>query len=166
MTSEASSRSRGKQIEDVATELAGHVAAAIAATNPGSDPPEVHVTGSLSGQDASGELDAEAANTITGSVSIVISYNATKYGLSGTLPGSDDQDAYIFTLTMQRENEPEPTELAKFTYAASDNWSVSVTVPRWQVTSTFVIEEISATVTKLPAPPPGPAGESADALPA
>jgi len=141
------------------TELARQVASAIAEANPDGDPPEIRVRG------AAAEPGAEAL-PISGSVDIEIVFREVTYKLTGTLPGSNDEDEYSFTLTMQKKDQEDPTELLGFTFVDKDDWSVTVSVPEWKVTDTFTINLISVTVTKEPPTSPIAAvADSADAVP-
>ena len=138
------------QIEDVAKELAGNVASAIIAANPGSDPPVVRV----------GE-----GSTITGEITIEIIYNETTYALTAKMPGSSADSGYEFDLTMQSEDDEEPEQLAYFFFKDSSTWMVEVGLPEWEVTDTITIKTIKVTVESSPVPgaPGAPSDASATA---
>lgn len=129
--------SQSRQIEDVATELAGNVASAIVAANPGSDPPVVRV------------VDTTA---ITGEITIEIIYNGTTYALTAKMPGSSPDSGYEFELTMQKQGQDEPDPLAYFFFKDSSTWIVQAAMPEWQVTETITIKTIKVTVESMPVP--------------
>lgn len=135
MPTEPKSSRPSKEIEEVAAELAGAVASAIAAADPGGEPPVI-----------------EEALPISGSVEIAIAYKETHFGLSGTLPGSDPDDAYEFKLTLQRANDPNPIEVGSFRLVAPNDWTASVTMPSLKIGQHFVIEKIEVAITMEPPP--------------
>src|SRR5437763_6546527 len=107
MPRDASSPATGTQAEEVAAEIAGHVGSAIVAAVPGADPPVI-------------QINTGAGLPVSGSVDIDITYKTTQFVLTGKLPGSDNQNAYIFKLTMKKD-QGTAKEIATFTFVHKDH---------------------------------------------
>lgn len=127
----------------VVQEIAETVASAIAARTP--DPaarPQIRL------ESPGGSV--QLGEGMAGSFTLAILYNTTTYRLTATIP-TGPTPTYDFKLTEQTGTD-DPIELAAFTYTASDNWRVKVSVPRIEITETFVIETISLELSDTPPP--------------
>jgi hypothetical protein len=156
MPREARSSSSGASregLEEVATELAQKVASAIAASDPGGDPPEIQVLGH--------EVDV-AALPVGGEIDIEIKYKTNTFTLHGVLPSSDPDTEYEFDLTMKRDADQNPFGKVGFRFKHKDQWSVTVGIGEMKIGTDFTILKVDATVYKGAAPD----GPAANALPA
>jgi hypothetical protein len=155
MPREARSSSSGASregLEEVAIELAEKVASAIAASDPGGDPPEIEVMGH--------EVDV-AALPVGGEIDIAIKYKTNTFTLHGVLPSSDPNTEYEFDLTMKRDADQNPFGKVGFRFKDKEKWSVTVGIGEVKVGTDFVIQKIDVTVYKGTPP-----DEPANALPA
>jgi hypothetical protein len=125
----------------VVQEIAETVATAIAARAPeGTGRPQVRV------ESPAGSLSL--GEGMAGSFTLAILYETTTYKLTVSIPGGATP-TYDFKLTEQTGTDA-PIELAAFTYTASNDWRLKVSVPRIKVSETFVIETISLELSDTP----------------
>lgn len=91
-------------------------------------------------------------SNMAGSFTLAILYKTTTYTLTVTIP-SGPSASYVFKLE-EKVGAADPEELASFTYKASNDWRVKVSIPEIKVSDTFKIETISLELSDTPPPPP------------
>lgn len=137
-------RSESSPAAELAQQIARQVSSALAAQSEEYGTPEIRVR---TGENAEGFLDG-----LSGSIDIEIKYKDTVFTLTGGIP-DDDEGGYHFALKMKK-GEGDTVELVGFRFVDGSDWSVTVTVPKWQITDDFAIEKVKLTLKKTPIVPP------------
>jgi hypothetical protein len=89
---------------------------------------------------------------ITGGVTLKITYDTVIYALVVQVP-SKAGDAYVFKVTMTKQNQPEVT-LASFEFVDANNWKVVVSAPQFSV-GPVTVDEISVNLSNGTVPTTG-----------
>jgi hypothetical protein len=76
--------------------------------------------------------DGEALGAINGSVDIAIIIGGTTYTLTVQTPSSENNQEYVFTLTMQPK-EGTKTTIGGFKFKDSSDWSVTIGLPKIEI---------------------------------
>lgn len=73
--------------------------------------------------------DVSELGAINGSVDIAITVGETTYTLTVQTPNKDNNEEYVFELTMQVKDAPKPTKIGGFKFKDSSDWNVAVGLP-------------------------------------
>lgn len=131
---------------ELAQQIARQVSSALAAQSEEYGTPEIRVR---TGEEVEGFMDG-----LSGSIDIEIKYKDMVFTLTGGIPDDDGENkGYHFALKMKKGADPE-VELVGFRFVDGSDWTVTVTVPKWQITDDFAIEKVKLTLKKTPIVPP------------